>query len=324
MKIARLTRSESSGANRAGHNTPSTSRYRWPILAAAVVAVLAIAYCIAVIVPIGRGALLFAITVVVLSSGCRGRVADVCAWRRPRHRRMGCRSDLGLRGEQRRAARAVDVGCARRRAPRRAAGRVRDCGRCGFRAERCPRGAGVHARRRRRHPAAARDGAGDCRTAVRPRRGARRRRPGVPRVFHSGHDLAHGRGRGGEQRRRPAAQSVSPRAAASLLLAAASPSRRPVPDARTQRIARAGAPGELGRARPRVRAVPVRVRAAMGEQSRRRCAGDRWSARVHELRGARAHVGPMGAGRIASIDAPEPEGSEHRRRDAVVLLQPSR
>ena len=53
MKIARLTRSESSGANRAGHNTPSTSRYRWPILAAAVVAVLAIAHCIAVIVPIG-------------------------------------------------------------------------------------------------------------------------------------------------------------------------------------------------------------------------------------------------------------------------------
>jgi hypothetical protein len=53
MKIASLTRSEASGASRVG--LPA-------ILAAALVALLAIAYCLSVIVPLGRGVLLFGLT----------------------------------------------------------------------------------------------------------------------------------------------------------------------------------------------------------------------------------------------------------------------
>src|SRR5262245_55097081 len=63
MKIAPLTRPEPTGASRAGRVGAHVLRPGWATIAAASVALAAVAYCISVIVPLGEGSLLFALTV---------------------------------------------------------------------------------------------------------------------------------------------------------------------------------------------------------------------------------------------------------------------
>ncbi len=244
--------------------------------------------------------------------------ARVRARSRPDVCDLGDWSDLGLRPQQPRAARPLDGRRARVRVARRSDSRLRRRGDRRRAGARRAHATSVRPARCHRRPLPARVGAGDRRTPLCARRRAGAARARLPCVFHGGHDLAHG-GRGrGEQGQRAAAQSVSARRTAALLLASASAAGSGVSPGAPPDIDGASAAGQFGRARAGLRPVSVRLCPTVGAEPGR---SRSWIARrvgVHELRRPRA------AGRLLEHGCPALRGgrSEHRRGHALVLLEP--